>query len=243
MESWKDPLTPLWWFSIGLLVLLVLLGAIVLIIRAYLRRVRQEINEKAETAILHQQELIKANIETQEKERERIAADLHDNLLSQLRKLQLVIHDQETAELLQTSMSTAREISHDLTPPMLDLFDIVDLITDYIQPLSTHYKFSLTHTGDEEIRLDRNQKLHLYRIFQEVMSNVIKHAKATAVDINIKRSKKMICLVVRDNGSGFDTQQRLGLGFRNIELRAKLINACYKFRNTKGTCFSILMKL
>ena len=93
--------------------------------------------------------------------------------------------------------------------------------------------------------LDVRQKLHLFRICQDVMTNVIKHADANSVQITFRLSDKYCALKITDDGNGIVADFSSGLGMKNIALRSQLLGGQYKISPfpQKGTSFMFLLKL
>lgn len=243
MADWQNPITPFIWLGTALVILLVLLFFLLLFIRSYIQKIRKTEEEKLQIVLKHQKQLLQNSIEIQEKERVRIAADLHDELIGQLHRIKLMNENATLNELLGKSISTARRISHDLAPPLLNQLSLNDLIGDFMQPLGTKYTVLLKQK-EYKNALDKGTKLHLFRIFQELITNISKHAQATTIAIYIRVSDKYIALTVRDDGIGFGKEQAAGLGLKNIELRTQILNGVYRFKpsKTKGTDFLIFLK-
>jgi len=141
---------------------------------------------------------------------------------------------------LNETIKIARRITHDLTPPLLDQTSLEDLIEDFVAPLYQSYKVDCFF-GHHQLRaLTSNDKLQLFRIVQEVINNMLKHAKATEILINLRTTGSLVSLTIKDNGVGFDTTQlSKGLGIKNIELRTQILKGHSKFKSRpeKGTTF------
>jgi len=206
---------------------------------AYIRRIRGELEAKNSLIIYHQKELVNHSVQILERERERIASDLHDDLIGQLHRIQLMNNDEKLNKLLASSIDSARNISHDLSPPMLNDSALIDLMTDFISPLKSQYKVNIFYTIYEEFDLSKDQKLHIFRTFQELVSNIIKHSKASKIDILYRHTTKHFCFLMRDNGKGISKINSNGLGMKNIELRMQMLEASYRFKTNRpeGTTF------
>ena len=85
-------------------------------------------------------------------------------------------------------------------------------------------------------------KTHIYRILQECSNNTIKHAKASALKIEITEHNQEIVLVYQDNGIGINTKQKNGLGLLSIKERAKIINGVVNFENKTNKSFKLTLK-
>lgn len=195
-------------------------------------------------AAAYQQELIENSMEVQERERAHIAANLHDDLIGQLYAIRLQNRNKELNGLLTRSIQTARSISHDLCPPMIEELSMTELIRGLAEGYESEYKVRLQLEVRSSEPQEVRNKLQLYRVMQEVLTNVHKHASATEIGIFYRHSQRYISLCVYDNGTGLGSLGTLGLGMKNIELRAQLLEAQYRFGQNRpsGTVFTFRMK-
>lgn len=250
MEGWQNPQN----FAIGLFIALLFVAAlvlgVVLLMQAYSKRIMQEQEKLTQAKVEYQQSLLLNSVLAQEKERERIAKDLHDDLISKLTVLTYALQIENSkvkpVELLNESIKIARRITHDLTPPLLDQTSLKDLIDDFVAPLSQSYSIDCFYTNHQLRVLSGDVKLQLFRIVQEVINNMLKHAKASEIKINLRITNSAVSLVVGDNGVGFDTTLNAkGLGLKNIELRTQILKAHSKFKSRpeKGSTFLFLLHL
>lgn len=226
---------------LGLLLLGLLLSMIYIVIRAYIKKVNQAHLEKTQASINHKRELLRNSSFAQEKERKRIAADIHDDLIAQLNRLRYCIEDEQ--KVIENIIYTARRISHDLSPQLIIELPLPILISDHIEPLKKSILFFENYSNHKVIPYDN--KLQLYRIFQEITNNIIKHSKANKVTINYRSSLRWIYLSIEDNGIGLEEKLKKGLGMKNIEIRNEIINGIFDFNKriiSKGVKFRILIK-
>ncbi len=248
MAEWQDPEN----YAIGLFVVLMivifLVTSIVVLTRIYLKRMMREQEHLARTVIEHQQSLMWNSLLVQEKERERIASDLHDDLISKLTALMYAIRTNnsqvEPVQVLQDSIRVAREITHDLCPPLLKQTSIDELIESFISPLTETFPIDYYSRIGVCCELKSEIKLQLLRIVQEVINNILKHAKASKITIRLRFTQTSIALVIHDNGIGFDPSRQVqGLGLKNIELRSQLLKGQYRFKSNQkmGTTFQFCL--
>ncbi len=244
MEDWKNPLTPIWWIAGALALFSVLLLFIILLTKKYVSRIKREEQQKANLKIKHNEEMLQNSIDIQEKERTRIAADIHDELIGELRRIQLINDTDVLIEPLKKSIHTARRISHDLTPPLLNESTLGDLFQTILTPMSGLFLIDFYINENPEVYIPEKNKINIYRIFQEVITNIEKHARASQIFIKLKVSERIIFLSVQDNGVGLPKHKTKGLGMKNISLRTQQLNAAYKFTTNKpqGTRFTLLYK-
>ena len=185
------------------------------------------------------QQLVSAVIDAQEKERKEIAAELHDNVNQILTTCKLLLEQEiytgnkssfiaNTAQHLLSAINEIRNISHRLNPMSWEDKDFKQAVQDMVDKinLSLKLKVNVTIEGSEYLEaLPSSTSLSIFRILQEQLSNIMKYAEATSVEINIDADENSIDFEVKDNGKGFNlkTVER-GLGLRSIYSRAELHN-------------------
>ncbi len=208
---------------------------------------RAEADERVRKVMLqNQQETFKATLSIQEEERRRISESLHNGLGQLLYGIKIslshltcdqatadpntfITHKQYTDQLLSQAIRESRRISHELMPAMLEDFGLKAAIEDICKQFSNGVQFRCKITGITE-RLDGYLELAIFRIVQELLTNVIKHAKATLVWANVKLQNGVITISVKDNGKGFNTTEgkRPGIGLASIRSKVKLMNGDVK---------------
>jgi len=201
---------------------------------------------------------IYTEITTLERERTRMAADLHDEVgpvLSavKLRISSLDLHNEadeeevkKTNDQIDNLLKRMREISFDLMPNSLIRKGLPAAINEFVEYCSKssplQIKFSFTPTS-----LSQQQSINLYRIIQEIIHNTIKHAKATELLMELRQDKDGIVLQTQDNGIGFNydtkSKEATGLGLRNLISRAELIGGKMFFESKKGKGTSYIFEI
>ncbi len=217
-----------------------LLFFFILFFRLYIKRIKESENEKRRSQLNYQKSLLTNSIDVQEKERKRIAADIHDDLIGQLRHIQLMNNDLSVSTKIKRCITTARSISYDLSPPLIQNTSLTELMDSFLFPLQSISINFYKNIREKEKKLNDNEKLNIFRIFQEVITNIEKHAQTNKIVIYFKKTKKQIILIIADHGIGLNFKNRTrGLGLKNIELRASHLKACYKYtpNKPKGTKF------
>jgi two-component system sensor histidine kinase UhpB len=132
--------------------------------------------------------------------------------------------DRATRSIMDV-INEVRAISHSLVPPTLGDLGLVESVRELVATVALVQKLhvDLDATDFNETGLPENGKLMLYRIIQEALNNIIKHAHASTVHIYLARNRKTVLLQISDNGQGFDPgKARRGLGLNNIRNRAEL---------------------
>jgi signal transduction histidine kinase len=209
-----------------------------------------------------QEARIKAEIDTLENERKRIAADLHDDIGPMLSSIKLHVNHiepvneeekiiiEKSGKLMDDVINRFREIAYDLLPNTLIRKGLIRAIIEFIGKINEAYSLKINFTCDENIPLSASSELNLYRIVQEITHNAIKHAQATSLNINLQKQDNEIIFTAADNGKGFSYDEQTlksagGLGLLNIQNRVTLLNGklTIKSANLKGTNYMIVIPL
>lgn len=222
----------------------------------YQRRMLQQKEAMQQAALEHRENLLHAALQSQEEERKRIGRDLHDDVGSALSNLRMVLGKSASdtgnttyKPLIDNIMTTVRNISHTLSPPGLELFGLEHTLHELCDTYNLSGELQLTmenNSGQDIDIIGKERSLTLYRVIQELLSNTIKHAKASAVDIGIhKPDEHNFEVVYTDNGKGMDATaiKRSGMGMQNIEGRLGMIRAGYTIDSAPGKGFKISIKL
>jgi len=140
-------------------------------------------------------------------------------------------------EILARAMNEVRKLSHTLIPPTLSGETLVEALHHLFEASERTGLFEVqldVQYFDEEV-LSPKLKLSLYRIVQEQLSNIIRHAGARKVQVTLRQLESNLLLEVRDDGSGFDKAMRaLGVGMKNMETRAALHNGQFIVESAPG---------
>lgn len=193
----------------------------------------------AEERERHQHELNKAILQAQEMERKKLGEELHDNINQLLGVVKLYVqHAQVNKEMQQEllekcsdyliqAIEEIRQLSRSLLPPALHengLLASIDHLVDAIRVVNTLH-IDLRHDDVQESDLPEQVQLMLYRIIQEQLNNVLKHAEADQVKILLEQENKTVHLTITDNGKGFDPETYVsGMGLMNIRSRLEQVN-------------------
>ncbi len=225
-------------------------------------RKRQALNKlQLQAEVMKQQDIAtKAIINAEENERKRIAADLHDGVgqMMSAAKMNLSAFENEISfkdetqkvyfdkliGLVDESCREIRSVSHQMMPNALLKSGLASAVKEFIDKIDTKViKVNLYTEGLNE-RLDGNIETVLYRVIQECVNNVIKHAGADKLDISLIKDTDGIAATVEDNGKGFDTNDKLkfeGIGLKNITSRIEFLKGSVDFDSSpgKGTLIAI----
>jgi two-component system NarL family sensor kinase len=237
----------------------VLLAAIITYLLYNRYRWKQQVKLQAE--IMNQQELAaKSVLEAEEKERSRIAKDLHDgvgqmmsaarmNLSSYYNSAAITDQDQNKSlqniiQLVDDSCKEVRAVSHSMMPAALLSKGLPDAVDELATKINSEALRLTFHSEGFTGRFDSNTETILYRIIQECVNNTIKHAEATELDISLINDEEGISVTIEDNGKGFIYNPQLeseGIGLSNIRSRIQFLKGSVDFDSApgKGTLVAI----
>jgi signal transduction histidine kinase len=218
------------------------LGQLAHAFNAMAMQVQQKLRMEAELAqhkIMQQHLVAETAIQAQEKERETLGNELHDNINQILASAKLYLEVARTGneEMLPLAISKSyenvnlaigeiRQLSKQLVPPSLDN-TLLSAISDLAEEIRSITGITVTVHAERfnEDLVSEEIKLTLYRIVQEQVNNILKHAAASDIMITIETEHDNAYLVITDNGVGFDTRKRSkGIGLRNIDSRIRFLD-------------------
>lgn len=208
-------------------------------------------------------ELAHKTVLFQEAEKKHVARELHDGINQllvsskcHLELLSLQSIDVKFVDYLNKSMHSltlaineVRHISHKLRPSSLDDIGLEAALTTLLQDYQSHAGTSVDMLFDTKAgKLDSDVATTLYRVVQESLNNIVKHADATHVEVHLKQLGKLLQLIIRDNGKGFDSQNRYhlkGIGLRNMRERVEFIGGEFDLNSEPGfgTELTVLLNL
>ncbi|TSA38150.1 MAG: HAMP domain-containing protein [Porphyromonadaceae bacterium] len=205
-----------------------------------------------------------AILEAQEKERLRIATDLHDGIVQMLTTVSYSIESMErelvclneeaiaklmeTRGLVNTAIAECRRISHNLIPLALHDFGLIPALSQMVNQLNHQYQidFQFQSFGFEN-RVDTKIEKVLYRICQESVNNILKHSEATQAYIQLIRHEKSIVLIVEDNGIGFEMKdligQTTGIGLDTMNERVANFGGILTIQSSKNSGTELTIEL
>lgn len=203
---------------------------------------------------------LEALIDGEEKERKRIAQELHDGLNGDLAAIKYrlsAIEDealgeddrerlQKSIEMIDVACSQVRGISHNLIPTSIRDFGLVETVNQYCAKINASCSLPIDFQsfGNPEV-LNKNKETVIFRIIQELINNICKHSQATAAIVQLNFHEDELFITVEDNGIGFNSNViQNGLGLKNINSRVHFLNANLEIESSaKGTSFHITVDL
>ena len=204
--------------------------------------------------------MAKAIIDTQEKERQHIGAELHDNVNQILASALLVMsmiknekmNKKETLEFIETgrgyvndAIEELRKLSHELAPASFDKVTLGNAFKDLLHDFNLDKRFKIKFKFDEMCNMASDDiQINLYRIMQEQMKNIVKYAEAKKIEISVTKTNSSISLRVFDNGKGFDVKTaKNGIGLSNIKKRVDSLSGKFILNSSPGKGCEILVEI
>ena len=240
---------------ISAIFLIIVIGLIILVTTYYQKKKNHAI-EKEGLRKEHESELLKTQIEVQEQTMQTIASNLHDNIgqLLSLTNITLGSINISNAEKAETKISTSIELVNKSIKELRELAKLLQgeqLLQNGIgyaieqeinwlkktEAYEVHFEKNLA----EDIGSSQQTDLVILRLFQEISNNIIKHAQATKITIQLYHQENQLFLSIKENGIGFDYEaakmKNNGLGLNSIEKKVKLIDGSFDILSTpnKGT--------
>ena len=240
--------------TISFIVIAILFFVLVFIFFVYFTRkkILQTEIESKNKEIQHQKELLYSHIQTQEEERARIAQDLHDDISSKLNVVNLNSHllsspnlnPDEAKDIIENitnltlnALESSRRIAHHLSPPVLEKFGLQAGLEELITEYNSTKKIIVTF--EQNTKFDTfsiEKQTHIFRIYQELLNNSVKHGKAKNATIKLSDNKETISCTYQDDGVGFEVVNLSfkGLGMSNIKTRIEYLNSNLEIQSAIG---------
>jgi signal transduction histidine kinase len=259
MGEEESQLVNIFIISAAFVVLLAVLLVLFLII--YQKRIIAQENRLQKLENERQRVLLKATIEGQERERERLAKDLHDGIGSLLSGLSMNMKFQrgkedpnseqghfldEACDMLDEGIQNVRAVSHNLMPATLEKLGLVAAMNEAIGRINKtdDLKIDLS-TVNTPFELPKEVALGLLRIFQELLQNTIKHAGASEVKVAVEFPPDHIRLHYTDNGKGLEPEGKKsgGIGMKNMESRVQALDGTFQLNKTNSKGFEAAIEV
>jgi two-component system NarL family sensor kinase len=244
----------------GIMIFFIIICTVVVILLLYQRKKARHQQQIGDMKKRFSEELLKSQLEMQEETFNRISQEIHDNVgqVMSLAKVQVNI----MTESNDMNKDMLNDVKLNIGKAMTDLRDIArSLSSDRIRSISVHTaalteaerlnKSGIIHINVEvegqERKMREDKKLILFRIIQESIQNIIKHAKASETTIRFSYNADEVETVIRDNGQGFDideaTSRSSGLGLSNIKTRAMLAGGRSRIESRLETGTTIIINM
>ena len=209
---------------------------------------------------LYEQKLTRAAIKAQEDERYEIGGELHDNVCQILASSMLFLsmiknnlpqesksYFDKTHEYINLATQEIRNLSHRLAPAFFDNETLEDAFKNLLANFNVEEKYDIILDFNEfysSYPVGRDLQLNLYRILQEQLRNISKHANATRIEVVVATNDEVLQVGIADNGSGFDVESsRGGIGFANMNRRVQLFSGEFIVNSTVGNGCQVLVEV
>ena len=235
---------------------------IVAYIFVYNNRKKRHILEKQQMQLSFESEIVKTQLEVQEQTMQTIGRELHDNIGQLLSLTSLTLSSVELSnkakarqkiddsiDLTLRSIKEMRLLGHLLQGDQLVAVGLAEAIRQLVSWMQRSGRFEIIYTAGDEIAANRNadKDLIIFRITQEIFNNIIKHAAATEITIDLDYEAGMLELRIADNGVGFATGEtsfaRDGMGLQNIRKRAGIIGGEAVITSNEGHGTQIIVSI
>ena len=195
--------------------------------------------------------------QAEEREKKKIARELHDGLGQQLVLLNLLFQNitpiqeeeaqfKDISSLLQSSIRSIKEIAYALNPPELEhgFLNAIDRFANRIDSIGEIKFIVKIQKGIDEKSLDNVDRINLFRVIQELINNTLKHSQATEMTFVMEKSSDQIFISLEDNGIGFDIETaQTGMGMQNIQYRMKMSNIKCEYNSKIGKGVKVRMTI
>jgi signal transduction histidine kinase len=247
---------------VGSFVTLLLVAFLISFIYFYQRRHFQFLREKEAIRSQYQEELLRTQLEIQEATFRTISEEIHDNIGQTLSFVKLSLNTmtpvltaaqenkwQESKELLTKVIQDLRSLSRTLNTDFIREIGLTGAIRQQLSLLERTALYQLTFevAGDKR-SLPVSQELVLYRVIQELLNNIVKHAEARSIRITMQYDADHLAISVEDNGKGFNPEELqpkdgVGIGLRNIRNRISMIHGTVSIQSIKDQGTTVCIQL
>ena len=230
--------------------------------RQQLAKQRDELQQQRIRELEKDKQLVAVDsmLKGQEEERSRLAKDLHDGLggllsgvkfsLSNMKDNLIITPDnmavfERSLDMIDTSIKELRRVAHNMMPEMLTKFGLDEALKEYCNTINSTKMLTVKYQSvGMEMRPDKSIEIIIYRIVQELLTNIMKHASATETFVQLVREDNRLNVVVEDNGKGFDAaklKDNKGVGLTSIQSRVDYLKGQLDIHSEagKGTLVNI----
>lgn len=246
-----------------LTVMLLIVSGIVVYVINYrkMQNTRLALQKQELQELLSKQEIniLSAMMEGQDQERKRIAEDLHDRLGSVLATVKMHFSSfQDSLPLMDTkpqlekvdflldeAVREVRNVSYNLSTGVLQKFGLLEGLNDLCKRITATQMLQVNIAASgSELKLQSTAEIAIYRVMQEVMGNIMKHAAASEVNIHINRTNDLLTILIEDNGVGFDLKKSgTGMGLKNMRSRMHKLGGEITIDTNLGAGTTIILEI
>lgn len=254
MEKWQNPEVILLWIILGLLLIFILISFIIYLFKINFKKNLEKKELIFTERLKAEKELKQAIIATQETERKLIASELHDQISNKLNLVVLKLNNIDVNSLqheipvlkeeIKNLIKKNRDITHYLYPTEIDNLGLILTLQDLaIKYKTNQFKMNI-HVNQKILFPKKQEEYQIYRIIQESITNTLKHAKASEINIHLRPYKNCLFILLQDNGIGFNTTTiTKGIGLTNIETRLNTLDAYFKLKSAPNKGTRLIIKI
>jgi signal transduction histidine kinase len=227
--------------------ILLLVIAIVILFRIYLKRKNKLLSEKELMRIQFDQTLLQSRLEIQEQTFHDISQELHDNVAQVLSLASISINTlnvpgqaakiSQIDDLIGKALTDLRNLSHSLDSDYIRNNGWTGLVQKLMNSLENTGQFKTELELDDDLpALGDEKPIILFRMIQEVVNNIMKHANANTIYLKAQKTNDLLLITIKDDGKGFSEEKASGgAGLHNLQKRAKMIDAELAIKSQPGT--------
>jgi two-component system, NarL family, sensor kinase len=230
-------------YYIALFITLLIILFVVIFVFIYRKRQTQIIVEKKLMKSQYENQLLQTQIEIQEQTLTNVSQELHDNIgqsltLAKLNLNTLKLKESQQAQdnidatktLISNALTNIRDLAKSMLGEKITEIGLQQAVQNELKLIEQSGKYAVQFSTNGEVEsLNPQQELVAFRILQEAIHNIIKHADATLIKVQFDYGQEATTIIITDNGKGFDREalnvQETGIGLKNMHNRAALINA------------------
>lgn len=242
-----------WLIIMGVVVMLLLALTVVVFVLVYNGKLLRQQNRMQEIQVDHRKQLMEAIIQAQEKERQAMAHNIHDDIGSLLNAVKLNLgsvtldKNEETrnetvnhlVRSVQTGIDQLRNLTKELLPPVLEKYGLKSALDELVSRINLSKQVKAEISFFETITFKKSfVELQVYRMVQEILNNILKHGGASEIYLSGKRSENDYTIMIEHNGTGLSneevddiSQRSTGLGLKSIMSRALVIGSTVSYKN------------
>ncbi len=236
---------------IAVFLLAVLVISVMLLLNSRKRyKLKSAMSEEREEL---QRNRFKAVVDAEEKERKRIAQELHDGLGQVLSTARITVSALDNSDkkvknslnLIDHAVKEVRNISHNMMPNALMNSNVEGALRDLVDRINDSDQIKATYRQDCDLKLDESVIINVYRVTQEVFNNALKYANATHIELSIAENDSHYQFKIQDNGQGFDKSASLnsGIGLSNIRSRVELMKGDMNILSNLGSGTTVIFSI
>ncbi|WP_160143758.1 sensor histidine kinase [Chryseolinea soli] len=242
-------------------------GALLLILvlsyRTYRQKQKLQLQRISELEVEKKLAATEAVLKGEEQERTRLAKDLHDGLggmlsgikygLNTMKGNQIMTPENAQAfersmDMLDSSIREMRRVAHNMMPEALVKFGLDTALRDYCNDIHQSGALQINYQsfGLENASIDQTAAITIYRVIQELVTNIVKHAGARSAIVQVTKNEGAVSVTVEDDGKGFDTailRRSTGIGWTNIQHRVEFLKGKLDVNSQAGKGTSVLIEL